>query len=111
MRFVWTSIYPDDFANLGEARKAKRRAIARREVLAKPEPMIVRMQDGRYLVRGALIVGSSFGWASGTAGGSPREVLVGTPVKPPRQKRRKDKRSPRTVKGASLGARFLSQLR
>jgi hypothetical protein len=95
MRIVWTGIYPD-FDTLLEARSAKRRAIARREVLAKPEPMIVRMHDGRYLVRGALILGASFGWRSGTAGGSPREVLVGTPVKPPLPKRRKDKRSSRS---------------
>src|ERR1700742_973429 len=87
MRTVWTGIYPGDFDNLWEARKAKRRAIARREVLAKPEPMIVRMRDGRYLVRGALILRASFGWRSGTAGSSPREVLVGTPVKTPRPKR------------------------
>jgi hypothetical protein len=104
MRIVWTGIYPD-FDTLWEARRAKRQAIARREVLAKPEPMIVRMHDGRYLVRGALILGGSFGWRSGTAGGSPREVLVGTPVKPPRPKRRKDKRSPRTIEGAPQPAR------
>jgi hypothetical protein len=98
MRTVWTGIYPGDFDNLWEARKAKRRAIARREVLAKPEPMIVRMHDGQYLVRGAHILGASFGWRSGTVGGSPREVLVGTPVKPPRRKRRNDKTSPRTIR-------------
>lgn len=36
MRTVWTDIYPGHFDNLEEARKAKRRAIARREVQAKP---------------------------------------------------------------------------
>jgi hypothetical protein len=92
MRIVWTGIYPGHFDKLWEARMAKRQAIARRELLAEPEPMIIRLHDGRYLVRGALILGASFGWRSGTAGGSPRQVLVGTTVKPQRPKRRKDKR-------------------
>jgi hypothetical protein len=100
MRIVWTGIYPGHFDKLWEARRAKRQAIARREVLAKPEPTIVRLRDGRYLVRGALILGASFGWTNGTASGSPREVFVGTPVKQPRPKRRKNKRSPRAIVGA-----------
>jgi hypothetical protein len=96
MRFIWTGIDPDRFETFLEAYKAKRRAVARRQALVKPEPVIVRMR-GRYLIKGALILGRSFGWTSGTAGGPPREVLIGTPVKPPRPKHRKGKRSPRII--------------
>ena len=46
MRFFWTDIYPGHFDTFWEARSAKRKAIARREVLANPEPMIVRIQGG-----------------------------------------------------------------
>ena len=101
MRFFWTSIYPGHFDTFWEARSAKRKAIARREVLAKPEPMIVRIQDG-WFVRGAVVVGGSFGWTSGAAGGSPREVLTGVPVKPPRPKHRRGKRSPASIRHPSF---------
>jgi hypothetical protein len=97
MRTIWTDIHPGHFDTFSEARRAIRQAVARREALHKPQPMIVKMH-GRYLVKGALIV-RSFGWSSGAAGGSPREVLVGTPVKPPRPKHRKGKPSPTTIKG------------
>lgn len=98
MRFIWTGIDPDSFDTFLEAYRAKRRAVARRKALVKPEPVIVRMR-GRYLIKGALIVGRSFGSTSGTAGGPPRDVLVGTPVKPLRPKHRKRKRSPRIIEG------------
>jgi hypothetical protein len=96
MRFFWTSIYPGHFDTLWQARIAKRRAIARREILAQPEPMIVKIQGG-WFVKGAVILGGSFGWTKG--GKSPREVLIGTPVKPPRPKHRKGKRLPATIQG------------
>ena|SRR5579863_6216054 len=98
MRIFCTSVYPGHFDTFWEARSAKRKAIARREVLAKPEPMIVRIQDG-WFVRGALVVGGSFGRTGGATGRSPREVLTGTPVRPPRPKRRKGKRSPTAIQG------------
>jgi len=96
MRFFWTDIYPGHFDTFREARSAKRKAIARREVLGKPEPMIVRIQDG-WFVKGALVVGGSFGKTGGAAGRSSREVLTGTPVRPQRPKQRKGKRSPTAI--------------
>jgi hypothetical protein len=92
MRFFWTDIYPGHFDTFWEARSARRRAIARREILAKPEPTIVKIQDG-WRVRGAIVVGGSFGLTSSAPGRSPREVLIGTPLKPLRPKHRKGKRS------------------
>ena len=98
MRFFWTDIYPGHFDTFWEARSARRRAIARREILAKPKPTIVKIQDS-WLVRGALVVDGSFDWTSSAAGRSPREVLTGTPVGPPRPKHRKGKRSPTAIQG------------
>jgi hypothetical protein len=101
MRFFWTDIYPGYFDTLWEARSARRRAIARREVLAKPEPTIVKIEDG-WLVRGALVISGSFGWKSGASSGSPRVTLIGTPLKPPRPKHRKGKRSSGAIRGRLL---------
>jgi hypothetical protein len=70
------------YDTLREARAAIRRAIARREVLRKPKPGIVKWRDGSYLVVGSLITSS---WAkSKSRGGAVRDVLLGTPVKTPR---------------------------
>ena len=101
MRFFWTDIYPGHFDTFWEARSARRRAIARREILAKPEPTIVKIQEG-WLVRGALVVGGSFGWTSGATSRSPREVLTGTPVRPPRPTHRTGKRSLAAIRGRLL---------
>jgi hypothetical protein len=101
MRYFWTDIYPGRFDTFWEARSAKRKAIARHEILAKPEPTIVKIQDG-WRVRGAIVVGGSFGWTSSATGRSPREVLIGTPLKPPRPKHRKGKQSSAAIQGPLL---------
>src|ERR1700733_3532683 len=98
MRFFWTDIYPGHFDTFWEARSVRLRAIARREILAKPEPTIVKIQDG-WFVRGALVVGGSFSRTGGATGRSPRGAFPGTPFGPPRPKHRKEKRSPTAIQG------------
>ena len=70
------------YDTLQEARAEIRRAIARREVLREPEPIIVKWRGGSYLVVGSIITRS---WSQiKCRGGAVREVLFGTPVKSPR---------------------------
>ena len=69
MRRVWTDI--GTYKTLREARAAKRRAIARCEILRKPEACIFKRREGSFFLEGALIVRSP----------------VGQPVKPPKKKK------------------------
>jgi hypothetical protein len=88
MRWIWTDIGFYDTRH--EARAARRRAIARRQVLREPEPMIVKWHDGGFLLEGAAVVGP---WSQTmNHNGVVRERLTGEPVKSPRPKRTKNQR-------------------
>jgi hypothetical protein len=83
MRWVWTEIGDGFYDTLHEARLARRRAIARREVLRKPKPIIVKWRDGSFLLEGRVILKGSWSWSKNYKG-AVREQLLGEPVKAPR---------------------------
>ena len=93
MRTMWMDI--GGYDTLHEARAARSRAIARREALCKPKPVIVKLPNGSFLLAGRVILKGS--WAQGIySGGGISWRLYGNPVKPPRPiKKRVRKLRPR----------------
>jgi hypothetical protein len=86
MRTLWIEIGNGFYSTLERARAAKRRAIARGEVLRDPAPIIVKWRDGSFLLQGRVFVKP---WSQIlTRGGIVREVLTGEPVKSPRPRKR-----------------------
>jgi hypothetical protein len=86
MRYFSTD-FEEVFDTYLQAWHGKQRAIARREVLHKPEPNIFMTRDRRYRVAGDHIV-SPWSWSKNHKG-VVRERLFGMPVQPPRPKHRK----------------------
>lgn len=86
MRTVWTDIA--DYPTLEQARAGRRRAIARRELLPEPKPIIVKI-GASFILEGKLVLRGS--WAIGkNANGACREHLIGDPVPPARPVRKFD---------------------
>jgi hypothetical protein len=84
MRMMWIDI--GFYNTLQEARAARRRRIARGEVLRDPAPIIVKWRDGSFLLGGRVVVGP---WSKrSTRGGAVRETLTGQPVKSPWPRKR-----------------------
>jgi hypothetical protein len=88
VRTIWAEIENGFYSTLEEARAARRRAIARGEVLRDPAPAIVKWRDGSFLLKGRVIIRP---WSQVlTRGGVVREMLAGEPVKSPRPQRPAD---------------------
>jgi hypothetical protein len=74
VRVLWTHIA--SYVTLEGARAGRRRSIARRELLPKPKPLIVKI-GGVFVLEGMAVVGP---WGSRRTTGGWRDCLVGQPV-------------------------------